>query len=257
MTYCLGMLLNEGLVFAADTRTNAGVDHVASFRKMRVYEKSGDRVIVLLSAGNLSITQSVVNELEEAVRRAETNPETETVWSAKSMFGVARLVGEALREVHRSDAHYLKEFNTDFNASIIVGGQIKGERPRLFQLYAAGNFIEAGEETPYLQIGEIKYGKPILDRVITPETDLVQAAKCALVSFDSTIRSNLSVGLPIDLLCYRTDSLKVAVQRRIGEDDPYFQKLRHLWGDGVRQLFIDLPEPKWALDNGVVKTTLR
>jgi putative proteasome-type protease len=242
MTYCVGMLLDQGLVFLSDSRTNAGVDHINTFRKITVWEKPGERVLVLLTAGNLAISQSVINLLNE--RMAATDGRCSPL-NAPNLFEAATCVGEALREVHRRDAAALKEFGVDFNASLILGGQISGEAPRLFSIYSAGNFIEASRDTPYFQIGESKYGKPILDRVIGPDTSLDEAAKCALISMDSTIRSNLSVGLPLDLLYYRRDEFKVARHVSIGADDAYFAMIRKRWSEGLRQAFHDLPNPDW------------
>ena len=248
MTYCLGMALDRGLVLAADSRTNAGVDHIATFRKMRVWERKGERVLVLLSAGNLAITQAVMAEIERHSRDNATEhdlPPEQNLLEAPTLYEAARIIGEAVRVVHRQDAKALREAGVEFNISMILGGQIRGEPPRLFMVYAAGNFIEATTETPYFQIGETKYGKPIIDRVVTSETDLARAAKCALLSLDSTIRSNMTVGLPIDLLIYRRDSLEVDNHQLIHEDDPYFNDLRHRWGQGMRDLFQVLPDPPW------------
>jgi putative proteasome-type protease len=195
MTYCIGLKLNEGMVFASDSRTNAGVDQVSCFRKMHTFKREGDRVIVILSSGNLSITQNAISLLE----RYASDASRRNIWNVDSMFDVAQMLGDCLREVKEHDGVHLAQSNVDASANFIVGGQIKGERMRLCLVYAEGNFIEAGEETPFFQIGETKYGKPILDRVIQPDTPLIDAVKCVLVSFDSTMRSNLSVGLPIDL----------------------------------------------------------
>lgn len=246
MTYCLGLLLNDGLVMASDSRTNAGVDHISAFSKMRVWEKPGERVIVLLSAGNLAITQSVASLLEDKIRLpgGEKRKKGSTMLTVPGMHAAARLVGEAVRKVYDRDAAPLQQHGADFIASFILGGQIKGGPMRLFLIYSAGNFIEAGPLTPYFQIGETKYGKPILDRVIAPETPLPEAVKCALVSMDSTMRSNLSVGLPIDVLVAKTDQHRVFHRRSIGEDDPYMMGLRKQWGDGVRRLFGQLIDPR-------------
>jgi putative proteasome-type protease len=242
MTYCVGVLLESGMVFASDSRTNAGVDDVSSFRKMTVFERPGERVIVVLKSGNLSMTQNAINLLEVAARKSDGGP---NVWTASSMFEVASLLGDALREVERRDGPYLMQNNINTNASFIVGGQIPGERPRLFLVYKEGNFIEATSETPYFQIGETKYGKPIIDRVIKPTTTLVDATKCLLISFDSTMRSNVSVGLPIDILIYANDTLQVQLQQRITEKDPYFTMIHHQWGEGLRRVFAQLPDPYW------------
>lgn len=243
MTYCVAMKLDQGLVFASDSRTNAGVDHISTYRKMRVWQKSGERLLVLMSAGNLAITQAVVAVLERGIRSED--PEASPML-AESMYDAARLVGQAVRQIHQQDAKALKEAGVDFNISLILGGQIAGEAPRLFMIYAAGNFIEACPETPYFQIGETKYGKPILDRVVTPSTDLTRAAKCALLSMDSTVRSNMTVGLPIDLLVYRCDAFVPATHQLIHEHDPYFKDIRSRWGEGLRDLFQLLPDPPWA-----------
>jgi putative proteasome-type protease len=229
------------MIFASDSRTNAGVDHVASFRKMRLFVVEGNRVIVVLSSGNLSITQGALNLLEAG----KTTESGHTIWNLNSMFQAAQLLGDALREVRERDAGYLVQANVEAFASFVIGGQVQDERQRLFHIYSEGNFIEATSETPYFQIGEIKYGKPIIDRVITSRTSLMDAAKCVLVSFDSTMRSNVSVGLPIDLLVYENDSLFVGLQRRIVEGDPYFSRIHKMWGEGVRRVFSELPNPHW------------
>ncbi|WP_139556556.1 peptidase [Methylotetracoccus oryzae] len=238
MTYCVGILLKEGMVFASDSRTNAGVDNFATFCKMTVFERHDDRVLVLLSSGNLAGTQAVISLLRQ--RGGTDGP---SVWTARTLFDVATLVSDAMRDVDRRDGPYLSG-SGGFNASFIVGGQIAGEPMRLFRIYAEGNFIEAAlDSTPYFQTGEAKYGKPIIDRVITPSTLLADAAKCVLVSFDSTMRSNLSVGMPIDLLCYERDSLRVRMRRRFDVGDPYFMALSGEWSAGVRDVFSRLPEP--------------
>ena len=238
MTYCVGVLLDEGLIFASDSRTHAGVDNFATFSKMTVFERSGDRLIVLMSSGGLAGTQAVISILKQ---RGD-DPATPSLWSARTMFDAALLVSDAMRDVDRRDSPYLTDNPAGFNASFIMGGQIRGDRPRLFRIYAEGNFIEAVPETPYLQTGETKYGKPILDRVVTPATTLGDAAKCVLVSFDSTMRSNLSVGMPIDLICYRRDSFEIGTQRRFDEGDQYFTALSNQWRAGVRAVFSRLPD---------------
>lgn len=241
MTYCLAMRLNEGMIFMSDTRTNAGVDSVATFTKSFVFD-GPDRIVVILTAGNLAITQSVISILEE---RLPSRDKQKSLYAAGSMYEVARIAGHALREVYEQDAANLKLQGVDFNASLIVGGQIKGRRMRLFNVYAAGNFIEASAETPYFQIGETKYGKPIIERVLTVETPLDEATKCALVSFDSTIKGNISVAAPLDLVIVPINSQSAALRRRIHEDDPYWQTLREQWGRGLRDLFEALPDPDW------------
>jgi putative proteasome-type protease len=239
MTYCVGVLLEEGLVLGSDSRTHAGVDDFASFCKMTVFERSGERVLVLLSSGSLAGTQAVIGVLTQQAEDAG-------IRSARTMFDVARVVSDAMRAIDRRDSEHLKEHDLSFNASFILGGQISGERMRLFRIYAAGNFIEAGVDTPFFQTGEAKYGKPIIDRVITPATSLSDAAKCVLVSFDSTMHSNLSVGMPIDLLCYERDALVVTKRRRFELGDPYFVALSKKWSEGVRSAFKELPEPQWG-----------
>ena len=244
MTYCVGVLLEQGLVLASDTRTNAGVDQVAISPKMHTFEVRNERVIVLLTAGNLAITQSVVNRLKMSVDNNLSD--SKHLHNTNSLFDAAGLVGAELRAVFESDGEHFKNHDIDFNASIIVAGQIKGEKPRLFHVYAAGNFIETCIETPYFQIGETKYGKPIIDRVIKYNTDMMDAVKCLLISFDSTIRSNVSVAAPIDLLIYRVDSLNADCKQRITESDAYYSKVRQGWGSGLKEVFSALPSPDWC-----------
>jgi putative proteasome-type protease len=238
MTYCIGMLLDEGMVLACDSRTNAGVDNFATFCKMTVFERRDERVLVLLSSGNLAGTQAVISLL-----RQRGSADGHNIWNASTLFDVTTLVSDAMRDVDRRDGPFLAD-SGGFNASFIVGGQIGGEAMRLFRIYAEGNFIEASlDSTQYFQTGEAKYGKPIVDRVITPSTLLSDAAKCVLVSFDSTMRSNLSVGMPIDLICYERDSLRIRMRRRFDTGDPYFTALSSQWSAGVREVFSRLPEP--------------
>ncbi len=242
MTYCVAMSLDAGMIFASDSRTNAGVDQIARFSKMHVFARDGERVIVTLSSGNLSITQNALSVLEQRARNPDSEP---TLWNATSLFDIARLIGDALREVKTRDGPYLLQNNIDSHANFIVGGQVRGEAPRLFEVYSEGNFIEATPDTCYFQIGESKYGKPVIDRVVNRSTGLLEATKCTIVSFDSTMRSNISVGLPIDLLVYETDALKIRLQRRIEESDPYFQMIHSQWGEGLRRVFAQLPNPDW------------
>lgn len=246
MTYCVAIKLNAGLVFLSDSRTNAGLDQISSFRKMMVYEKTGDRFMVLLSAGNLSISQSVREMLQTEQLKDSDTGESLTIWNAKSMFDAARVLGAAVRHVHERDGLALKRAGVDFNVSMVFGGQIKGEGMRLFQVYSAGNFIEATSETPYFQVGESKYGKPVLDRVLTPETPLDEAAKCALVSMDSTLKSNLSVGLPLDLVVYEVDRFATEKIICIDENNPYFRMLHDSWGHKLRQVFDSIEDPAWG-----------
>ena len=243
MTYCVAMSVDSGMIFASDTRTNAGVDQIMRFSKMRVFAREGDRVIVTLCSGNLSITQNAVNNIE---KRARAGDNALNLYNAESMYDVARLLGDAMREVNERDGEYLMQNNIDSSANFLVGGQVRGEPPRLFRVYSEGNFIEATPETCYFQIGETKYGKPIIDRVINRKTGLLEATKCTLVSFDSTMRSNISVGLPIDLVIYETDKLSIKLQRRIEESDPYFQMVHTQWGEGLRRVFAQLPNPDWT-----------
>lgn len=240
MTYCVAVKLRAGLVFLADSRTNAGVDHISTFRKMTVFEHTGERFMVLLASGNLAITQAVVQRLSAPRPVGETS-----VWNATNMFDATRVVGEAIRQIHKADAETLSAFNLEFNANFLFGGQIRGEAPRLFNVYSAGNFIEATEESPYFQIGESKYGKPILDRVVTPDTSLDEAAKCALVSMDSTLRSNLSVGMPLDLLVYESDALRVSRFVTIDSSNEYYRMISSTWGRRLRQVFSEIPNPTW------------
>ncbi len=242
MTYCVGVMLDKGIIFASDSRTNAGMDNFAKFCKMTVLERSGDRVIILLSSGNLAGTQAVIGLLNQ---RCASTAVARNLWNAPTMFDAAMLVADAMRDTEMRDGQYLGEHEAGFNASFIMGGQISGESPRLFRIYAEGNFIEAGIDTHYFQTGEAKYGKPIIDRVITRSTPIADATKCVLVSFDSTMRSNLSVGMPVDLLIYECDSLQVRWRRRFDEHDPYFTQLSRAWGEGTRQVFARLPELQW------------
>ncbi len=245
MTYCVAVKLNAGLVFLSDSRTNAGLDQISTFRKMIVYEKPGDRFMVLLSAGNLSISQSVREILQIEQIKDPDSDEPITIWNARSMFDAARVLGSAVRHVYERDGESLKRAGVDFNVSMIFGGQVKGEGMRLFQVYSAGNFIEATAETAFFQIGESKYGKPVLDRVITPHTPLDEAAKCVLVSMDSTLKSNLSVGLPLDLVVYEANRLQSDRISCIDEHNPYFQMLRGTWGQKLREVFDEIEDPTW------------
>lgn len=238
MTYCLAMLLNEGIVCLSDTRTNAGLDNISKFRKSFTWEVPGDRSIVLMSAGNLAITQAVVGLLQENIDNPQ--PGIETLLSAQSMFRVAEIVGDAMRSIQQRHGAALAQMGESSLASIIVAGQRAGGRPRLFHVYAAGNFIEATEDSPYFQIGEHKYGKPIIDRVITRETPLKTAVTAALLSMDSTLRSNLSVGMPLDLTVLRTDEFSISDQRRIEADDPQFDALSKGWSQALRDAFDEM-----------------
>ena len=241
MTYCLGILLKDGLVMAADSRTNAGVDYISTFRKLTVFEKPGERVIALATAGNLATSQAVTSLISE---RMGEQPDEDSIFTASSMFEVAQIVGRTLQQVVRENSKNVRESGGDASATFILGGQLAGRSPRLFLIYPAGNFIEATEETPYLQVGENKYGKPILDRTIGFAMPIDQAVKAALVSFDSTMRSNLSVGPPIDLITVLDGKQRIERHAVIAEDDPYFVNLRQRYGDGIVSVFQGLPDPE-------------
>ena len=244
MTYCVGLRLKTGLVMLADTRTNAGVDNIATFGKLHLFEAAGERVIMLAASGNLAITQSVFNLVSDGFESA-TSGKVESLYTVPSMFRAAQLVGEAIRRVYTTDGEAMRAQSVGFEVAMLLGGQIKGRELRLFQVYSAGNFIEATDDTPFLQVGEHKYGKPILDRAARHDIELGDAVKLALVSMDSTLRSNLTVGLPIDLVVYRRDGLKVALRRRITEDDPYFRGLREQWSTALREAYKHIPPPDW------------
>ena len=246
MTYCLGIRLNSGIVFAGDSRTNAGVDNISTFRKLFVFEEPGERVICVLTAGNLAVTQAVVSQLEEGL---DGETDGDTLYNVPSLSAAAQLVGRAIRNVKDRDEKYIEAEDGSASSTFIIGGQIKGRRMRLFQVYSAGNYIEATEDTPYMQIGESKYGKPILERVVTPDMDLLQAAKCAIVSIDSTVRSNVAVALPIDMMIMNVDECRVTMQQRIEPDDPYYLRVSKEWGEGLGNLFHDLPAPAWFDDS--------
>jgi putative proteasome-type protease len=242
MTYCVAMSLDEGMLFASDSRTNAGVDHVSTFCKMHTFEVPGDRAIVMLTSGNLGTSQFVVNRL----RRIAALNEADHINKVPSMFDVAEMVGSQVKTaIARAHEGLAAAGEVDFSCNIILGGQIAGEDPRLFLIYPQGNFIEATRETPYFQIGESKYGKPIIDRVVKPDTPLREALKSALVSFDSTMKSNLSVGLPIDILTLKPGAFAPALRYRVTENDAYFSSIRASWGQGLRKVFQELPNPQW------------
>jgi putative proteasome-type protease len=245
MTYCVGLYLSEGLVLLSDTRSNAGVDNIATFSKMHVFETPGERVLTLMTAGNLATSQSVVNMLKEGITGADGLPET--LYSVGTMFRAAQLVGDAVRRVYRVDAPTLEAQHIHFEISLLLAGQIRGGETRLYQMYSAGNFIEATIDTPFLQIGEHKYGKPILDRAARYDTELYDGVKLAFVSMDSTIRSNLTVGLPIDLLVYRRDGFRVELRRRITDEDEYFRMIRERWSQALRDAYRAIPRPDWAV----------
>jgi putative proteasome-type protease len=241
MTYCVGVVLDTGLVFLSDSRTNAGVDQVNTFRKTSVFERAGERVLVLQVAGNLSVAQSVVSLLHDAIA-ADTGAH---LFNCQNLYDAACLVGAAVRTVFVRDGEALRNFGLEFNPAIILGGQLSSERPRLFTIYAAGNFIEATPDTTYFQIGESKYGRPIIDRVIRRSSSLGDAVKCLLVSMDSTIRSNLSVGPPLDLVIVRRDELRVARHATIEPGNAYFRDISSGWSDALRHAFMHLPDHDW------------
>ena len=255
MTYCVALKLNAGLVFLSDSRTNAGLDQISTFRKVMLYEQPGERFMVLQSAGNLAISQSIRELLESFQLHDAATDEMLTIWNVRSMFDAARVLGAAVRHVYDREAAALQRAGVDFNVSMIFGGQIQGERMRLFQVYSAGNFIEATSETPYFQIGESKYGKPVLDRVITSETPLDEAAKCARVSMDSTLKSNLSVGLPLDLIVYENNRFATDKIVCLDADNPYLRMLHDSWGERLRNVFDSIEDPAW--DGGQTATPIR
>ncbi|MEO0465471.1 MAG: peptidase [Pseudomonadota bacterium] len=235
MTYCVALKLNQGLIFLADTRTNAGIDNVSRVKKLFTWQLPGDRIITMLTAGNLGITQAVISEINEDIDRPPLNEPN--IMTADSMFDVAQIVGEKMSLVQQRFITGLQARGVDSGASIIVGGQRAGGPPRLFLVYAAGNFIEAMDDTPYFQIGEHKYGKPIIDRVVTVDTDIEDAVICALLSMDSTIRSNLSVGMPLDLAVVRNDAFMFEQLRRIEAEDPDYQQFSETWSQQLRDAF--------------------
>ncbi len=246
MTYCVGLFLNDGLVLLSDTRTNAGMDNISVFGKQHIFHRPGDRAIVAMTAGNLAVSQAVINLVQEGLEHPESG-QVETIYSVHSMFAAASLVGAAVRQVFHSQGPAMKEQGISFDVSILLGGQLAGRTMRLFQIYAAGNFIAATHDTPFLQVGEHKYGKPILDRAVGPETPLQDGVKLALISMDSTLRSNLGVGLPLDLTVYPKDSLDLSRSWRITEDDAYFHALRAGWSEALRSAYRELPPAPYPL----------
>jgi putative proteasome-type protease len=248
MTYCCGILVREGLVMVADTRTNAGLDNVSTFRKLHIYTQPGERILALASSGNLSLSQSVRATLTEGVDNPETG-ERETLLNAPTMFQAAQRIGRAVRAIQSVEGKALQAAEIDAEVAFLFGGQIKGGRLHLYMIYSAGNFIECTIDTPYLQIGEHKYGKPVLDRAIGFDTDVYDALKIGLISMDSTMRSNLGVGLPIDLLVVRRDACAAEVNYRIEPGEPYFQDLRERWSAALRAAHIAIPRPPYRTPN--------
>lgn len=240
MTYCVGLKIDRGLVFMSDTRTNAGIDSISTFRKMHVWEKPGERVVVLMSAGNLATTQAVVSLLDERMKAARDR--MPTLMAAPSMFQTARIVGNTVKEVIASSTPAGERADSYFNASFILGGQIRGSEPRLFMIYPEGNFIESTDDTPFFQVGETKYGKPIIVRAYDRSMSFAETVKLLMVSFDSTLKSNLSVGLPLDLLFYERDTYKVALKKRIGHDDPYYRTVSDGWSNALKLAFKSIPD---------------
>lgn len=239
MTYCVAMRLADGLVFASDTRTNAGFDQISTFRKMHTFQQPGERLLTIMTAGNLATSQSVISLLEKRIQSEQLN-----LMTVASLFEAAELLGETMREVVRRDNSTAGEASqVDFTCSMILGGQIHGEAPKLYHIYQEGNFIEATPETPYFQIGESKYGKPVLDRVLSFQTPLDRAYQCALISFDSTMKSNLSVGMPMDVMIYRNEGYEPAFKVRLEADDSYYIELRRRWNKGIRDLVESMPLP--------------
>jgi putative proteasome-type protease len=245
MTYGVGILVNDGLVMMADTRTNAGLDNISTYRKLHTFERPGEFVAALAAAGNLSVTQSIVSHLREGLEHPDTGA-IERLVDMDGMFKAAQLVGRAIRKVYATDGNALVQHAAAFDVTMLLGGQWRGRDPRLFMLYSAGNFIEATSDTPFLQIGEHKYGKPILDRAIRSDTDVYDALKLGLVSMDSTMRSNLSVGLPVDVVMLRRDRLTWDVNRRIEAGEPYFHDLRERWSYALRKAHMDIPRPPYG-----------
>jgi putative proteasome-type protease len=247
MTYCCGILVRDGIVVVADTRTNAGLDNISTFRKLHVFGEPGSRIMALASSGNLSLSQSVRSLLTEGLENPATG-EPETLTNAPTMFQAAQRIGRAIRMVHETEALGLKAGHIEFDVSFLFGGQIRGGPMRLFMIYAAGNFIECTPDTPYLQIGEHKYGKPILDRAITHGIDLYDALKIGLISMDSTMRSNLGVGMPIDFLIARRDACAAELSYRIEPGEPYFHDLRERWSAALRAAHIAIPRPPYEAE---------
>lgn len=241
MTYCLGIINKFGIVMAADSRTNAGVDYISTYKKLFDLSLAGERVIVICASGSLSVTQGVLTRINRDIQ----NQERKNLHTLPTMYDIAAYIGGKSREIQEADRPWLEKDNIDFSCNFLLGGQIIGEEPQLYQIYPQGNFIQATKETPFLQIGETKYGKPIIDRTIAYDTPLEDAAKCALLSIDSTMKSNISVGPPINLIMYKTDSfnLRNTLELRLGA--PYIAKIRKLWESSVRRAFEAMPDIEW------------
>lgn len=254
MTYCCGILVRDGLVMIADTRTNAGLDNVSTFRKLHIFANPGERIMAIASAGNLAISQSVLSTLTEGLENPDTG-ESETLMNAPTMFQTAQRIGRAIRAVHATEGPALKSEDINFDVSFLFGGQIKGARMRLFMVYPAGNFIECTTDTPYLQIGEHKYSKPVLDRAMHYDVELYEALKAGLISMDSTMRSNLGVGLPIDVLVVRADTCEADLNHRIEAGEPYFHDLRARWSTALREAHRSIPRPPYKTESEARHTT--
>jgi putative proteasome-type protease len=244
MTYCVGIVNRFGIVMASDSRTNAGVDYISAYKKLFEFSLPGERVIIICTSGNLSITQGVINSL----KRDLYNQDSTNLYSFDSMYDVTGYIGNKIRKIHEQERPWLEKDKIDFSCNLLIGGQIKGEEPQLYLVYSQGNYIQATKETPFLQIGETKYGKPILDRTISYETPLEAIAKCALLSIDSTMKSNISVGPPIDLVMYQTDSFEIRHKLQLRLGDPYLAKIRKLWEESLRQAFASIPNIEWQYD---------
>jgi putative proteasome-type protease len=245
MTYCLGIITRHGLVIAADSRTNAGVDYISTYQKLFDFSHPGERVIVLCVSGNLSITQAIVNRIDRDLQQQEEID----LHNLPTMYDIAQYVGGKVRQIQAQERHWLEKDRIDFQCTLLLGGQIRGQEPELYMIYSQGNFIQATPETPFLQIGETKYGKPILDRTITFDTFLEDAGKCALLSIDSTMKSNISVGPPINLIVYHRDSLVIRHQLKLTSRDPYLAKIRKMWEDYLRQAFEKMPQIEWEYNS--------
>jgi putative proteasome-type protease len=241
MTYCLGIITHSGLVMASDSRTNAGVDYVSNYQKLFDFSLPGERVIIICTSGNLAITQGVITNL----RRDLKAQENVNLHSLPNLHEVANYIGGKIRQVQEKDGSWLKKDGIDFQCSLLVGGQIRGEDPQLYLIYSQGNYIHATPETPFLQLGETKYGKPILDRTLNFHTSLEAAAKCALLSIDSTMKSNISVGPPISMVMYERDSFTIKHQLLLRQGDPYLVKVRKLWEESLKKAFDNMPNIEW------------
>ncbi|TVQ42646.1 MAG: peptidase [Gloeocapsa sp. DLM2.Bin57] len=244
MTYCLGIINHFGIVMGADSRTNAGVDYISAYKKLFDFTIPGERVIIICTSGNLSISQGVISRLKRDIK----NEEPQNLYNFAHLYDVARYIGNKSREMQELDRPWLEKDNIDYHCNFLLGGQIKGEEPQLYRIYSQGNYIQATQETPFLQIGETKYGKPILDRTITQETPLEALAKCALLSIDSTMKSNISVGPPINLIMYQADSLELRHKLQLKLGDPYLAKMRKLWEEYVRQAFEAMSNIEWQYE---------